>query len=942
MNPGKKKITKKDSASSILRDDDGRFIGSLSSGEDITERKQSEEALRKSEDKYRNLVEKINDVISSTDEKGVMTYISPPVKQILGYEDAEIIGKPFSDFIYKEDICRIKEQFDKIKSGKIEASEYRVVSKSGDIRWIRTSSRPVFSGKRFLGLQGTLTDITERKILENSLIDEKRKLATLISNVPGMVYRCHNDKFWTMEFISEGCISLTGYSPTDLINNSKVSFEDIIHPADRYFVRNEVQNALKKGDSFRLEYRIINSSGQEKWVFEHGRSIQDGKNNRIMLEGIITDINVRKEAENKLCESEKKYRTLFETMTQGVVYQDIDGNIFSANPASLRILGLSYDQMIGRTSMNPMWRAVHEDGSAFSGETHPALIALKTGKTVRNVVMGVFNPAKDDWVWININAIPQFRVGESKPYQVYTTFEDITEQKNMINELRSSEERFKILFEYAPDGYYLMDLNGNFIDGNQQAEKLVGDKRKNFIGKNMFDMMMLSNEDRKKALNALKKNKRGLSTEREEYTLSRKDGSQIVVEISTHPVKFGNESLVLGIARNITETKNMQIELENYRVFLEDQVKDRTERLNKALQDSETNRDRINTILKSVTEGLIVSDINHHIVMMNSLAEEWLDVRLSEVFNQRIELVFKEKKLQELIEKALDKHPESIRIDFEIRKEKKSEDLVLEASAKVIVDKDNNYLGVLTTLRDITQERKIDQMKTEFLSTAAHELRTPLTSIQGFSEVLLTRKDLRKSEKDKFIKYINKQAMNLGNIISDLLDISRIESGTGFQLKREQCQLNKIIYKLIDNYKISFPTHIFISNIIETKETLFADCNKIEQVLQNLIINAVNYTPAGGEIKIDSHVSDKMYRVTIEDNGIGMTKEQVKRIFEKFYRADMSDTAPKGTGLGMSIVKLIIEAHQGKIWVESELGKGTRVIFTLPVGLREGDLIVER
>jgi PAS domain S-box-containing protein len=142
---------------------------------------------------------------------------------------------------------------------------------------------------------------------------------------------------------------------------------------------------------------------------------------------VFQDITDRKNSEETLRDSEEKHRTLFETMTQGVVYQNAEGLITDANPAAEQILGLSLDQMQGRTSIDPRWKAIHEDGSDFPGETHPGMIALKTGKKVNNVIMGVFHPQKEEHRWININAVPKFREGESTPYENYATFDDITD-----------------------------------------------------------------------------------------------------------------------------------------------------------------------------------------------------------------------------------------------------------------------------------------------------------------------------------------------------------------------------------------------------------------------------------------------------------------------------------------------------------------------------------
>ena len=172
-----------------------------------------------------------------------------------------------------------------------------------------------------------------------------------------------------------------------------------------------------------------------------------------------------------LRDSEEQNRALFETMTLGVVYQDQNGHIITANPAAGRILGLSEDQMLGRTSFDPRWHAIHEDGSDFPGDTHPAMVALRTGKKVKNVVMGVFHPQTEEYRWININAVPQFREREKVPYQVYTTFDDITElflenteRKKALEALIESEERFRVMAENIREVFWLFDWK------NQQIE----------------------------------------------------------------------------------------------------------------------------------------------------------------------------------------------------------------------------------------------------------------------------------------------------------------------------------------------------------------------------------------------------------------------------------------------------------------------------------------
>ena len=140
-------------------------------------------------------------------------------------------------------------------------------------------------------------------------------------------------------------------------------------------------------------------------------------------------------------ENERKFRVLFETMAQGVVYQNKQGEIISANPAAEKILGFTMEQMKNTTSWDSKWKAIHEDGSVFSGEMHPAVVALQTGLPVRDTIMGIFNPQKNEYTWLLINAIPQFKGDEAKPYQVFTTFTDITLLKLYEDELKKAKEK---------------------------------------------------------------------------------------------------------------------------------------------------------------------------------------------------------------------------------------------------------------------------------------------------------------------------------------------------------------------------------------------------------------------------------------------------------------------------------------------------------------------
>lgn len=325
-------------------------------------------------------------------------------------------------------------------------------------------------------------DIAARQQTEEALRFSEEKFYKAFHSSPDLVAitRLRDGSFVE---VNEAFSQVSGYSRKEMLNSSITTLDIWTTLQDREAF---IQLLQTEGVVRAAEYKYRTKFGEVRTGLLSAEIIQLGNEPHIV--SVIHDITERKEAEAALSASEAKYRLLYETMAQGIVYQDGQGKILSANSAAERILGLTLDQMQGRTSIDPRWRSIHEDGSDFPGDTHPAMVALREGRNVSNVVMGVFNPKNNEYRWININATPQFREGESAPYQVYTTFEDITERKQADEELRESKSLYESLVNQLPQNLYRIALDGKVLFINRAYQQNLGVPLEDILGKITYDL----------------------------------------------------------------------------------------------------------------------------------------------------------------------------------------------------------------------------------------------------------------------------------------------------------------------------------------------------------------------------------------------------------------------------------------------------------------------
>jgi signal transduction histidine kinase len=344
----------------------------------------------------------------------------------------------------------------------------------------------------------------------------------------------------------------------------------------------------------------------------------------------------------------------------------------------------------------------------------------------------------------------------------------------------------------------------------------------------------------------------------------------------------------------------------------------------------EEERRKLQMIIFNFVDGLLFFDNEKTLRIFNPQAEKFFELKAIGIINRNISELQKFSKLKVLLDFLNDK-PEIIsREELKI-----AENLILEVSTLSVFTEQKEKMGKLIVLHNITREKQVEKAKSEFVSIAAHQLRTPLSAIKWTLGMLLNN-DLGKltSEQKNFIEKTYKANERIVTIVSDLLDVTRIEEGRYIHqptLVKIEDIIEEIIIsnkELIQKKGLQLTFHKPEINPAQAK----VDIEKIRLALQNLIENAIHYTPQQGKIVISVKYTNKEVEFHIQDTGIGIPKNQQHRLFTKFFRApDAIKMETDGSGLGLFITKNIIEAHKGKIWFESEENKGSSFYFTLPL-----------
>ncbi len=444
LNTIEKKGSIKNKEVLLVKKDGTRFLGSITAVlskdkagkviyyegivEDITDRKNAEKILQESEEKYRKIFNAFPDIYFRADMNGIIEEISPSVQKITGFLPNEIIGMDARQFY------RSGEDWDKIGkllyyTGKVQDFDTEIKSKKDKtICCSLTASVILDKNENITGIGGVLRDISDRKKAENKLSESQRRLSTLMGNLPGMAYRCKNDKDRTMDFVSEGCKDLTGHKSSELIKNSKISFNDLIHPDDQSIVWDIIQKGVLKHDSYKLVYRLIAKDGKLKWVWEQGTGIYSDDGELLALEGFITNISEQKLAEEEI----RKLSRAVEQSPTIVVITNLKGTIEYVNPKFSVVTGYTPEEVINK---NPR---ILKSGKT-PDETYIALWqTISSGKDW----FGEFiNKKKNgEYYWESANIYP-LKDEKGRITHFIAMKEDITVRKTMEQDLIKAKEK---------------------------------------------------------------------------------------------------------------------------------------------------------------------------------------------------------------------------------------------------------------------------------------------------------------------------------------------------------------------------------------------------------------------------------------------------------------------------------------------------------------------
>jgi PAS domain S-box-containing protein len=885
--------------------------------------------------------ENSDEVIYERTLEGVITYISNNFTDSLGYEPHEVLGKTNAALIHPEDMEKRFDYLSTIKLNKKNNEElvYRVLHKEGRYMWYSSKINLIEKNNEQFYI-GNCRDITAFVESQQELKLQKEFYETILDRLPtDVAVFTPNHKYLYLNPVAIKNKELREY----IIGKDDFEYAKHTKRTDEHAIerRAKFNQAIQNKATLSWEEELNNTLGEKSF---HNRKFTPLFNDNGALEmmiGFSVDITESKKTEKEIIKNRKLINSILENVAVGILVQGPQSEIIENNKAACEMLGLTQDQLLGRTSFDKDWEVIHEDGSAFKPEEHPVPQAITKLKQINNIVMGVRRPITNDLIWLLVDAIPVFGDTNQLLY-VICSFNDITAQKKTEVELKISNERFTYVNMATSDVIWDWEIGSENIIISENYTRLFGHKlnnSKNHLNTHDFNTLIHPYDLERVHKNLKTTLKSKASTWYDEFRYLKSDGTYAYLKDKAYIIRDESDKGIrmIGAQTDITEIK--KIEQQN-KLLLEENNENKDIQLNKA-------------------ESLyrLLADNTMHLVCLHDLNMTFQYVSPS------IEALVGFTPENLIGKNPLDfAHPEDIKrmtIDFDnlnsnhepIRNEYRYKNYTgayiwLETDAKIVFE-NAVPIKIQTSTRDISkrkeaefviektlkQERELNELRTNLVSTISHEFRTPMTTIRTSAELMEMYIQDQHSTRDQNLRKqttrITGEIDRIIDLMNSVLIISKDDSGkTNF--KPIKFDLKELCITIIDTS--------FSNNIKDQKVDLYfegnqflivADKNLIEYALFNLLNNAFKYSENCKNIRMKLISNKSEIQVEIIDFGIGIPEKDQPKLFNTFYRASNTNGI-QGTGLGLYIVKTFLERNSGKIKLESQLGKGTKVILQLP------------
>ncbi len=873
-------------------------------------------------------------------------FVNPSFQSMTGYGEKELVGKEAFFLVHPEDNSFVQKTVNRLlTSNRSTSYEFRLIRKSGEIRWVMETIVSIpFEGKP--ALLGTMVDLTERKIVEHALQESKDRYQTLFNRASDAII-IHDLEGRILE-VNDAACKLMKYTRNEFL---KLSLIDIKAP--KYVDR--IVSGLKtlpETGYFQAESENITRDGRIIPVEVNGVVIE--YENKKAILNVARDISERKQAEatrkqnQARLESQLKITEFKGDSVQDLLYFALDEVInltgsrlgyiyrYDRGQRQFTLDSLSKEMMQKLTACIPTSSFSLDKTGPLGDSVRLQRALTMNSPQVPNLYQNGFPEGVyqlDNYMTVPVVIAKETvavvgvanKSGHYTPVDkqqvslLMTSIWNTLERWKTQEALRESEQRYRQLIECAQDGILEIDRKGTVLMANPEACKMLGYTEDALRGMN-FENTCLP-EERQMASRRLLEIQAGKILRFERQAL-RKNGEQFPIDVSISPLSQGCFQEVI---RDITIRKKIE----------------------HALQESEQ---KFRLLVENQVDLVVELNVQGEFVFVNPSYCKLLGKTKDEILGtSSYDVIHPEDKVE--VEKTNQKVFAPPYTSYSEHRVKTCQGWRWIAwTSNAAMDNHGSVTTLTCTGRDISESkqakeelekanqrlRELDKLKDNFLSTVSHELRTPLTSIKSFVEILLTYDEDRATQKE-FLGIINEESDRLTRLINDFLDLSKIQAGR-IQWKTEAISIPEVIHPAInttrplaDKNKLSM-----VVEIAPVMPRVLFDKDRLTQVFTNLIGNAIKFTPENGQITVkvinDQPGYPGFITVRISDTGIGIAPKYHHSIFENFGQVgDVLKDRPKGTGLGLPICKKIIENYGGKIWVESELGKGSTFLFTLPI-----------